>query len=96
MIDLPFGGNFSEHSLVAYINASGRDYIVQGQQAASLANHTKPRSLDYWLRQFGSNPDAKQADNGVLEALATTGLFAIVDDLICPDSGERCKGVRLV
>jgi hypothetical protein len=29
MIALPYGGQFSEHDLVDYIRASGRDYIIQ-------------------------------------------------------------------
>ena len=96
MIDLPYGGAFEEHDLVAHIRASGRDYIIQGQQALSLDEHTKPQSLDYWLRQFGKNPNTKQAENSVLDALVATGLFEIIRTLICPDSGERCKGLRLV
>ena len=83
-------------SLVAYIHSSGRDYIIQGQQGAARANHSKPPSLDYWLRQFGVNPDTKQAENDVIDALVATGLFAIVANLMCPDTGEPCKGIRLV
>jgi hypothetical protein len=93
MIQLPFGGAFDEHDLIAHIHGSGLDYIIQGQQAASLADHTKPRSLDYWLRRFGVNPDTKQAENDVIDALVATGLFVVVANLICPDSSERCKGI---
>jgi hypothetical protein len=96
MIKLPYGGQFDEKALVAHIKASGRDYIIQGQQTASYANHTKPQSLDYWLRQFASNCDTKQAENSVLDALVATGLFRIEDQLGCPDSGRQCKGLRLV
>lgn len=95
MIALSYGGSFNEHDLVDYIRTSSRNYIIQGQQTLSRANHTKPHSLDYWLRQFGHNADTKQADNGVLDALVATGLFVIVEDLVCPDSGGHCKGVRL-
>jgi len=96
MIKLPYGTSFNENALVAHIRASGRNYIIQGQQASSFANHTKPHSLDYWLRQnYASNYDTKQAENSVLDALVATGLFAIVAKLKCPDSGARCKGVRL-
>ena len=56
MIDLPFGGQFDEHDLVTHIHASGRDYIIQGQQAVSQASHSKPNSLDFWLRQYALNP----------------------------------------
>jgi hypothetical protein len=96
MIDLPYGGQFDENALVAQVQASGRDYIIQGQQAVSYANHTKPHSLDYWLRQFAANPDTKQAENRVLDALVATGFFRIVHGLVCPESGRRCKGLLLV
>jgi phage antirepressor YoqD-like protein len=96
MIDLPYGGKFDEKALVAYIKASGRKYIIQGQQAVTYANHTKPHSLDYWLRQFAFNHDTKQAENRVLAALVDTGLFRISDSLECPDSGRQCKGLCLV
>ena len=96
MINLPYGGAFDEHDLVAHIRGFGRDYIIQGQQTVSLTEHTKPKSLDYWLRQFGNNTDTKQAENSVIDALVATGLFEIISNLICPDSSERCKGLRLV
>lgn len=95
MICLTYGGKFNEQDLIENIRASGRDYIIQGQQANSINRHTKPQSLDYWLRQFASNPNTKQADNQIITALVDTGLFVIEYDLACPDSGRRCKGIRL-
>lgn len=96
MIDLPNGGQFNVDDLIAYIEASGRNYIIQGQQSVSRENHSKHQSLDYWLRQFAANPDTKQAENSVLNALVRTGLFEVVDDLVCPETGENCKGLRLL
>ncbi len=96
MIALPYSGQFDEYDLLDHITASGRDYIIQGQQAAARANYTKPHSFDYWLRRLGHNADTKQAENSVLAALVATGLFVIVDDLLCPGSGIRCKGIRVV
>ena len=96
MVDLPYGGEFDESALVAYIRASDHDYIIQGQQAVSLADHTKPHSLDFWLRQFASNPNTKQAENSVLDALVATGLFRISGGLVCPDTGRQCKGLCLI
>ena len=96
MIQLPSGGQFDENDLVTYIQATGRNSIIQGQQNATLANHTKQESLDYWLRQFATNQDTRQAENAVLDALAAAGLFEIINDLECPETGEICKGVRLV
>lgn len=95
MIHLPAGGSFDPRDLVAYIRSVRRAYIIQGQQNASFENHTKPHSLDYWLRERSRNRDTRQAENSVLDALVATGWFEIVDDLRCPDSDEECKGVRL-
>lgn len=96
MIDLPQGGAFDENLLIAHLRSSGRDFIIQAQQSHCLAAHTKPRSLDYWLRtNFAQNPDTKQAENEVLAALVRTGRFVVDDNLLCPDSGQRCKGIRL-
>lgn len=77
MVDLPHGGQFSERDLVGHIRASGRDYIIQGQQTATLANHTKPHSLNYRLRQFAKNENTKQSENSVLESLVGTGVFVV-------------------
>ena len=99
MIRLPFGGKngqFHEQDLISHILKTGRDYIIQGQQNCSLANHTKPNSLDYWLRvNYATNADTKQAVTSVIEDLVKTGLFEEADDLQCPDSGRLCKGIRL-
>lgn len=96
MIQLPYGGQFNELDLIKHIRASNRNYIVQGQQVASLANHTKPQSLDYWLRQFGLNENTKQAENSVIDDLVATGLFRRDNHLICPDTGWRVKGIVIV
>jgi len=96
MIQLSYGGQFDEQALVNYIRATGRDFIVQGQQACTLADHTKPNSLDYRLRKLAPNSDTKQADNTVVSQLVGTGLFEVAYGLKCPDSGRLCKGIRLV
>jgi len=99
MIDLPHGGRgckFDEKDLVKYIQESGSNYIIQGQQNHSLAKHTKPHSLDFWLRQFAKCHDTKQAVNSVCDDLVATGLFRFSDDLVCPDTGRRVKGLCLV
>lgn len=96
MITLPYGGQFDENALVSHIRKSKRNYIIQGQQKEPRARHTKPQSLDYWLRQFGLNEDTKQAENSVVDALVATGLFKKKDNLRCPDSGRLCKGIELV
>ena len=100
MIKLPYGGSdaqFSEHLLVAHLKAHFRDYIIQGQQHSTLLKHTKPNSLDFWLRtNFAIESDTKQAVNEVIDQLVATGKFTIADDLPCPDSGRRCKGLKLI
>jgi hypothetical protein len=96
MIETNYGAVFEESNLVDYIKKSGRNYIIQGQTACSMHDHPKPNSLDYWLRQFGKNPNTKQADNDLMTALVATGLFRESKHLICPDSGNPCKGLVIV
>lgn len=96
MINLKYGGQFEENDLMDFIKSSGRDYIIQGQQVCSFANHTKPHSLDYWLRKHAHNPDTKQAENTVIEVLIATGHFKMEIKLHCPDKGTYCKGLRLI
>jgi hypothetical protein len=95
MIKLKYGGKFEVNDLIEFIKASGRDYIIQGQQACSLVNHTKPHSLDFWLRNRSTNPDTKQADNDVVKTLVATGLFKVEMQLRCPDQRTYCKGLKL-
>ena len=100
MIKLPYGGpgaQFDEEDLVEHLRTNFRDYIIQGQQNCSLLNHTKPNSLDYWLRvNYAHEPDTKQAVNEVVDQLTATGQFEIAYGLSCPDSGRWCKGLRII
>ena len=96
MIALNYGGSFDENDLVDHIRQSGRNYIIQGQTACSQADHPKPNSLDFWLRQFGENNDTKQADNDIVGLLVATGLFQESQNLVGTDSGNQCKGLVLV
>ena len=100
-IKLPHGGKgagFYVSQLKTHIRSTGRDYIIQGQQKCTLKGHTKPHSLDVWLRGFVNNncKDTAQAVNQVIQALVDTGQFEIDRQLVCPDSGRRCKGLRLL
>jgi hypothetical protein len=100
MIRLPYGGplaSFDEQELIDHIKSKFRNHIIQGQQQCGLQNHTKPNSLDYWLRVNHSKgrSDTKQAVNEIVEQLISTGKFAIAEDLVCPDSGRKCKGLRI-
>jgi hypothetical protein len=98
-IHLPHGGphdGFAVSDLVAHLQSSGRNYIIQGQQNCKLAEHTKPQSLDVWLRENHTRrKDTTQAVNSLVDALVATGRFEVAH-LECPDSGRRCKGLKLV
>lgn len=96
MISLPQGGSFLESALIAHMKHNELAFIVQGQQDFAFHNHTKPNSLDYWLRvNFARDRDTKQAENYVIAALIATGHFILDKNLRCPDSGRRVKGLRL-
>jgi hypothetical protein len=97
-IELPHGGpgaGFYVSELLNHIRRTGRGYIIQGQQNCTLENHTKPCSLDVWLRRgYTSRKDTKQATNEVIRALVATGKVEL-GHFSCPDSGRQCKGLRL-
>ncbi len=97
IIILPYGNSeFDSDVLKAHIELTGRSYIIQGQMACARAVHPKPNSLDCWLRDnFAQNPNTKQAVNEVIEALVRTGDF-VEGKFDCPDSGKKCKGIKLV
>lgn len=96
-INLPYANKpLNTDDLIKHIRKSGRDYIIQGQQALSLKNHTKPNSLDYWLRDnYAQNPDTKQAVNKVIADLIKTGKFT-AGKFRCPDTGWICKGLQII
>ena len=95
-IEPPYGMRFDANDLVNHIRRSGRTYIIQGQQACTLEEHTKPKSLDVWLRTHHAvNKDTKQAENSVIHQLVMTGLFR-KGTFRCPDSGRMAKGIEIV
>jgi len=98
-IGLPHGGpgaGFGAEDLIHYLQQSGRDYIIVGQVDCAFADHPRPSSLDYWLREnFARNKDTKQAADAVVSMLLGTGLFQAVEELRCPDTGSKSYGLRL-
>jgi hypothetical protein len=96
-IELPYGDSeFDSDDLKTHIRTTVRNYIIQGQKACSRRDHLKPRSLDCWLRDnYAKNPNTKQAVNEVMAALVNTGDFE-EGEFICPDSGRKCKGLRIL
>lgn len=99
-INLPYGGRgagFRVSELVNHMRSTGRDYIVQGGDNVTLAKHTKPNSLDVWLRtRFATNPDTRQTAEAVMKELEATGRFRVVEKLRCPESGRLVNGLRLL
>jgi len=62
LINLPYGDNsFDSSDLKEYIRGTGRNYIIQGQQACRRDQHSKPQSLDCWLRDnYAKHPDTNR------------------------------------
>jgi hypothetical protein len=70
--------------------------MIVGGINCVYSEHKKPHSLDYWLRtHFTKRKDVRQTTQEVIDALVATGLFTEQNELVCPDSGRRCKGIRL-
>ena len=97
MIELRYTGMaFDEQELIDFMKASDLQHMVQGQTIRAFEQHTKPLSLDVWLRNyFPQKRDTKLADNYVIDALVKTGKF-IAKREECPKTGRRCKAIRLV
>ena len=98
LINLPYDNNKTFHvcALLRYLIKVGRTYIIQGQQHVTLKSHTKPNSLDYWIRNnVANNKDTAQATNEVINQLANTGIFETDNHLECPDSKNHCNGIKI-
>lgn len=97
IINLPYGnGSFESDELKEYIINTERNYIIQGQQNCNRKNHSKPNSLDCWIRDnYTEYIDTKQAVNKVMMDLINTGEFK-EGKFICPDSGRKCKGIEIM
>ncbi len=96
-IQVSYGqGSFTTSDLIHYIRHTLlTDHIIQGHQKFSYADHTKPKSLDRWVRDKSTQPDTMQATNDLIETLVRTGQFE-EGKFVCPDSGEKCKGIKIV
>jgi hypothetical protein len=98
-VSLRHGGpgiGFRVRELIAHIEKSGRDYIIGGEVDCALADHPRPHSLDYWLREnYARNKETRQATEDVIAELLATGLFELSAQLRCPDSGHKAPGLRL-
>lgn len=86
---------FLVSDLIADMQRLGMTWIIQGQRNCTLAQHSKPQSLDYWMRSRCGNPNTKQAVNQVFDDLVATQKF-IAGQYQCPDTGRQCKGLKLV
>lgn len=94
MINMRDGGAVDQHALIDCFREYGGSMVL-GAIKASLAEHNKPRSLDYWLRLNGArNPDQMQAEASLVSQLVESGHFEAVV-LKCPKTGRNCKGLRL-
>lgn len=98
-INLPYGGlgaSFNVEELVALFKQRKVNFIIVGSQNSTLAAHTKPASLDVWLRNHKTvkNPNTRQACKEVIQDLVETGLFA-KEKRRCVVSKSLCNALVL-
>ena len=97
-ISLPYGepgAGFDAVDLKNYMLEKRVDHIIQGHRKCSLAEHSKPNSLDYWLRErYTKRQDTMHAVRSVVRQLVGTGMF-YHGQFTCPDSGCCCQGIAL-
>ncbi|MBE9610855.1 hypothetical protein [Chitinilyticum piscinae] len=88
-------GDFDINELVAWVKGSGRTYVIIGGDNTTFDTHSKPGSLDYWLRSKSSSKDVRQSCAELIAKIVDTGLFVEAQD-ICPETERLCNSLRLV
>lgn len=70
------------------------DFIIIGAMKATLKNHTKPHSLDYWLRElsFVTQNNTMQATKEVQNSIVNTGRFYL-EKRRCPVTSNYCNAL---
>jgi hypothetical protein len=71
--------------------------MIVGAQNHSYRSHTKPESLDYWLRSLVivQQRDTRQVCKSVLNEIVASGYFEL-GKRRCPVSNVKCKALILV
>jgi hypothetical protein len=97
-MSLPADNDATFHvALLSHLNDRQRDYIALGEQQASVSEHTKRQSLDFWLRtHMARDADQAQATQTVLKLLCATGLFKVDHQVPCPDTETTYTGLRVI
>ncbi len=98
-IDLPYGGDragFDAVELKKYMVNNNMTCIVKGARKCTLAEHKKPKSLDYWVREHKNtiHRNTMQAVKEVIDKLEETGLFCETK-CTCPETDRLCDGLAL-
>lgn len=96
-IELPYSiklPSFLLEQLIKEFQKRKTDFMIIGAQNHSLTKHTKPESLDYWLRNLKQvkQKNTRQACSKLINDLLGSGLF-IFDKRRCPVSGKLCNAI---
>jgi hypothetical protein len=70
------------------------NFIIIGAMKATLKTHTKPHSLDYWLRELSivKLKNTMQATKEVQNSIVNTGRF-FLEKRRCPISSNYCNAL---
>lgn len=90
--------NYSSESidlvgLEAFLKAQGGSIVV-GAQNVVLQKHSRPVSLDVWLRNSSRHKDIRQVTQDVLDCLQRCGPFC-VKPVVSPYTGRNVLGLTL-
>ncbi len=90
------GAKFNAVELKKHMQKNNLKCIVLGAEECTLAQHKKPESLDYWLRNHKNTryEDTMQAVTKVIGQLVNTGMF-YETQCTCPTTGKHCNGLAL-
>ncbi len=94
---LPFEKTFFDSNLlVDHIKNQQISFIIIGGQHVKLSDHTKSKSLDFWLRvNVAENKNTCQISKKFIEDLCNTGRFQVIEKSKCPDTMRFCKAIAL-
>ncbi len=96
-ITLPYANNakFNSNDLINHFREQRMNYMIIGATQVTLQNHTKPKSLDVWIRNHPNvigYENTCQAVNNVVSQIIEHQSFSL-GLRKCPKSKRICKAL---
>lgn len=93
-IKLDDGTQVSVCDIISYIRENDNKIIPIGAEHSAILDHSKPFSLDYFLRLLAKCPDTCQATENVIKQLLKYNFFRL-SKTKSPTTGRYLKTLKL-